>query len=367
MSYIKINWQDSPSTSTPMNADNLNHMDEGIADVDERVGTLEGESKVSSFNSRSGAVSPAQGDYSIEQISPSEGAEEGQVPTVDENGNFVMQTPASVPTQLSDLSDDATHRTVSDTEKNTWNTAATNTANTAYLSGLRFKNLGTSFTSAQATALAAGDFSDFWNGDYWNDTAQGIVWRIVDNTGIARRRGDTNFDKPSLIIMPDAPLIAADGSTHLMNDTDTTAGGYAGTKYRSTYRSTCKTKFDNFFGSAHIASHRELLCNAVTSGKPSGWAWADCDIELPSEANIYGHNAWSGYTDGGSGYNIGTQWGQFRLFALAPYTAINRSHNYWLRDVVSASWFAFVGDIGHAAIYGASNPWVGLRPLGIII
>ena len=234
-------------------------------------------------------------------------------------------------------------------------------------SGLRFKNLGTSFTAEQAQAIANGDFSDLWNGDYWNDTTQGIVWRIVDNTGIARRKGDTNFDQPSLVIMPDNPLIPSDGSTHLMNDTDTTAGGYAGTKYRTTYRGTCKTKFNNFFGSAHIANHRELLCNAVTSGKASSWAWTDCDIELPSEANIYGHNAFSCYTDGGSGFNIGTEWGQFRLFALAPYMAINRDHNYWLRDVVSASWFALVHADGVASHYGASNPHVGLRPLGIII
>lgn len=30
MSYTKINWQDLPSTTTPINATNLNHMDDGI-------------------------------------------------------------------------------------------------------------------------------------------------------------------------------------------------------------------------------------------------------------------------------------------------------------------------------------------------
>ena len=37
MSYNKIIWQNSPSEATPINADNLNHMDDGIADVDGRV------------------------------------------------------------------------------------------------------------------------------------------------------------------------------------------------------------------------------------------------------------------------------------------------------------------------------------------
>ena len=43
MSYTKVLWQNSPSEATPINADNLNHMDDGIADVDARATTLEGE------------------------------------------------------------------------------------------------------------------------------------------------------------------------------------------------------------------------------------------------------------------------------------------------------------------------------------
>lgn len=241
-------------------------------------------------------------------------------------------------------------------------------SNIVHLSGLRFKNLGTSFTAEQQAKLAAGDFSDFWNGDYWQDTTQNIIWRIVDNTGIARRKGDTNFNEPSLIIMPDDPLFKANGSTtHYMNDTETTAGGYVGTKYRNTYRSQCKTMFTNFFGLNHIASHRELLSNAVTSGKASGWAWTDCDIELPSEVNIYSHNSWSCYTDGGSGYNIGSEWGQFRLFSLAPYMAINRTYNYWLRDVVSDSWFACFDSSGRTSRATANNTEVSIRPFGILV
>ena len=235
-----------------------------------------------------------------------------------------------------------------------------------HLSGLRFKNLGNSFTAAQATALANGDFSDFWNGDYWEDTAQNITWRIVDNTGIFRRKGDTNFDSPSLVIMPDNPLINSSSGVHLMNDSDTTGSGYYGTKYRVTYRSQCRTKFDNFFGSAHIADHREKLCNANSGGKASSWAWADCDIELPSEVNLFGHNIFSCFTNGGSGFNIGSDSGQFRLFALAPYMLINRGYNYWLRDVKSSSEFSICDKMGGGGFYGASYVWCDLLPYGII-
>jgi len=34
MAYNRINWEDAPSTETPLNADNLNAMDAGIAAVD---------------------------------------------------------------------------------------------------------------------------------------------------------------------------------------------------------------------------------------------------------------------------------------------------------------------------------------------
>jgi hypothetical protein len=39
--YIRINYQDSPSTATPLNAANLNKMDKGIKDCDDAIGDLE--------------------------------------------------------------------------------------------------------------------------------------------------------------------------------------------------------------------------------------------------------------------------------------------------------------------------------------
>ena len=236
----------------------------------------------------------------------------------------------------------------------------TDNTKTGYLSGLRFKNLGTVPTPAQCAALASNDMSDFWNGDYWQSGNR--IWRIVDNRGIARRRGDSNFDKPSLIIMPDDCLVPADGSTHLMNDTDTTVGGYKDTKYRSSYRSVCRNIVDAWCGSSHVATHKELISTAIADGKASSWAWESCDVELPTEFNIYGGSVWSN-----SPYNVGSQWGQFALFQLAPYMAINRSQNYWLRDVASASWFASVCYYGNAYDGWSSTTSVGFRPYFILI
>ena len=81
MAYNKIIYQNSPSTDTPINAENLNHMDDQIALNDQRLTDLEG-AHVSSFNGRTGAVTPADGDYDIGQIAPLTGAQVGQVPVV---------------------------------------------------------------------------------------------------------------------------------------------------------------------------------------------------------------------------------------------------------------------------------------------
>lgn len=45
MAYVRVNWADSPSTATPIDAANLNTMDAGIATLDTttpKVGTHNG-------------------------------------------------------------------------------------------------------------------------------------------------------------------------------------------------------------------------------------------------------------------------------------------------------------------------------------
>lgn len=62
---------------------------------------------VTSFNGRSGAVTPTAGDYDITQITPASGATQGQVPTVDAQGNFTMATPSSGGHTIVDSNDHA--------------------------------------------------------------------------------------------------------------------------------------------------------------------------------------------------------------------------------------------------------------------
>lgn len=224
-------------------------------------------------------------------------------------------------------------------------------------------DLGTSLTSAQAAAIDNGTFDGLHVDAHW--TIGGHVWRIWGFDWYLRK-GDTECTTHHCVILPDDNLLAANGSTtKYMNDSDTTSGGYAGTKLRSTYVPQMLTTIRNCFGSGHVLSHRELLCNAVASGKASGWAWYDSTVEIPSEHMMYGAPIWANYTNGGAGYNVGTAYPALPLALIKPQRVVNRA-NYWLRDVVSASLFADVNSSGNADYHGASSTWFGVRPFFLL-
>lgn len=110
-----------------------------------------------------------------------------------------------------------------------------------------------------------------------------------------------------------------------------------------------------------------MLTNASTNGQASGWSWYDCDVELPSEDMIYGSSPWGNSTyGGGSGYNVGINYGRIAGFESHP-ELINASwENYWLRTICTASYFACVYNSGRSASDGAFTTWVGLRPYALI-
>jgi len=217
----------------------------------------------------------------------------------------------------------------------------------------RGKNLGTSVSAEQWAMIAAGTFDDLYIGDYW--VINGVNWRIAA-FDYYLTTGDTECTTHHVTIVPDTNLYNAK-----MNDSNVTTGGYTGSAMYTTNLADAKTAIDTAFGSAHILSHRQYLCNAVTSGKPSGGAWADSKVELMTEENVYGCKIFGAGNDGSTVpalYTIDKS--QFPLFALDPHMQSNRQ-SYWLRDVVSASLFANVpyGGLCDGSYAGGS---LGVRP-----
>lgn len=218
----------------------------------------------------------------------------------------------------------------------------------------RGKNLGSSVTAAQKAAIQNGSFDGLFIGDYW--TIGGVKWLIAD-MDYWYNCGDTAFTKHHLVIIPETALYNAQ-----MNVTNITEGGYVNSAMYKTNLANAKSTISSAFGDM-VLTHRELLTNAVTNGRPSGGAWYDSTVELPNECMMYGHLHFSPTSDGSSVPYIYTiDKTQLSLFALRPALIVDRLHAQWLRDVVSSAYFANVYGIGLTASSGASIS-SGVRPV----
>lgn len=224
----------------------------------------------------------------------------------------------------------------------------------------RGKSLGNTITDAQNTAIRNRTYAGLFIGDYW--TIDGVKYRIAA-IDYYYNIGDTNFNKGNIIVVPDTQLYAhqmcyTESGGYEAGSVNTTEGAYANSYGRTTGLAQARTKAAAAFGS-HVASHRIMLANATSNGKPSGWAWTDSDgIELMNEQQVYGARAWGACEQ--NGYDIGTQKMQFPLFLYAPQY-VNTRQSYWLQDVRSSAFFAHVYSYGGANYNYASNAF-GIRP-----
>lgn len=223
----------------------------------------------------------------------------------------------------------------------------------AHNSVYRGANLGTSVTSAQWAAIQAGTFDDMYIGDYW--VIGGVTYRIAA-FDYYLRAGDTDMTTHHVTLVPDVPMY-----THVMNDTNVTTGGYVGSKMYTSGLTQAKNTINTAFGSTHVLTHRQYLSNAVTNGRPSGGSWYDSTVELMTEQNVYGGKIFGAGNDGSSVPALYTvDKSQYPLFAFRPDLISNRQ-TFWLRDVASAAFFAFVYAYG-GAHYGHASNVLGVRP-----
>lgn len=226
----------------------------------------------------------------------------------------------------------------------------------AHNATFRGKNLGDHVTAEQFAEISSGRFRDLYLGDYWSI---GGVNYLIAGFDYWLLTGETPCTKHHVVVIPQSHLYTA-----VMNETDTTEGGYVGSKMYKTGLDQAKQIFTNAFGAAHILNHSEWLVNAVSNGVPSGGGWFDSTIELPNENMIYGSHIFAPASDGSTiPKNYTVCKAQLPLFRLAPQYNFTRSSWCWLRDVISATIFAVVSDTGDASCTNA--PYVaGVRPVG---
>ena len=105
-----------------------------------------------------------------------------------------------------------------------------------------------------------------------------------------------------------------------------------------------------------------LATMAAGAGSPTNWAWTDRGrLFLPTEREVYGAPAWGN----AGGYEAGDLYNQWPIFAGSARHIMKgagdgggRSY-WWLETANSATYFAFVGNLGHASYTTAAN--TGIR------
>ena len=223
----------------------------------------------------------------------------------------------------------------------------------AHNSIYRGKNLGTTVTEEQWEAISSGTFTDLYIGDYW--VIGGVNWRIAA-FDYYLNCGDTSFTKHHAVIVPDTCLYSAQ-----MNTTNVTTGAYKGSAMYTANLTQAKSTINSAFGSSHVLSHRIYLSNATSNGRASAGEWTDSTVDLMCEHMVYGSGIFSPVSDGSNvPNNYRVEKGQLPLFALEPSRICNRD-TWWLRDVITAAYFAYVDYNGVASCNGASYSR-GVRP-----
>ena len=213
--------------------------------------------------------------------------------------------------------------------------------------------------------IVAGTFDDIFVGDYIIGKNSNRKYLVAD-LDYRLHCGDTECTTHHVLMIPEKVM-----GTAKMNDTNITTGAYLGSKMYTEYLEPFKTVIKNDFETDHILTHRNYFANAVTNGYESAGTWNNSDIELMNELMVYGSNIFHNIING---TNLPTSHtidkSQLSLFRLdkSKIVAFNDAGDrnwYWLRDVVSSSYFAFVCYGGFASYYSASSV-LGVRPAFLI-
>lgn len=222
------------------------------------------------------------------------------------------------------------------------------TSGQSHASVFRGKYLGSSFTSAQKTAIANGTFDDLFVGDYW--TIGGVNWRIADINYFKSILNTNNH----IVMVPDTILYNS-----RMNTTNNTNGGYASSEMYTTNLQNAITTIESAFGSKYIMSHVALLTNAASNGVPSGWSryTIKCSI-MPSTMLYGGRDTIGSYSD----FSSGNSKAELSVFSLNKSLIPDASGaNYWVRDSASAYAYNIINGINCLDAAGASSSQ-GVRP-----
>lgn len=217
--------------------------------------------------------------------------------------------------------------------------------NAAYHNGiLRGKNITDKFLDGSMyTAIADGSFDDLFIGDYFIATIDNVAvsFRIAAFNWYwgAKNTDNTRCITPHAVIVPDNLNVNAK-----MNDTNTSVGGYLGSKMKTVTLPQIQTKLEAVFGS-HMMSIKREFSNSIneslttynnTLGTTSTVKEVVSKVDLMSEVECIGSLVY-----GSTGADNVSGPLQFPLFRFWPLSV----SSFWTCSVVNID--SFVGFDGH--------------------
>ena len=238
------------------------------------------------------------------------------------------------------------------------------------------RDITAAFNAGTVSAnIANGTFKDIFPGDYITKqvtiggTAYAVNWIVADcDYWINKGDGDTGMETHHVVIVPQQPIFSAN-----MNATNTTEGGYMGSRmFRETIPA-CATGIVNAFGASHILTFRDWLisgmtANQISSGLPNmtggaQWGaspWVSVQCDLMTEKMVLGAPV-----NSASALDEWCATRQFSAFRLSEKAINYNRQHYWLRNIVSSAHFAYVYGTGNAGTASASIVY-GVRPFALL-
>ena len=238
------------------------------------------------------------------------------------------------------------------------------------------RDITAAFNNGTVSAnIANGTFRDIFPGDYItkqvtiSGTTYNVNWVIAD-CDYWWHKGDqgNGMETHHVVIVPQAPIFNAN-----MNATNTTEGGYMGSRMFKETIPACATGIVNAFGASHILTFRDWLisgmaANQLSSGLPNftggaQWGaspWVSVQCDLMTEKMVLGAPV-----NSASALDEWCATRQMSAFRLSEKLINYNRQWYWLRNIGSSAGFAVAGGFGGADTFVASNAG-GVRPFALL-
>lgn len=239
------------------------------------------------------------------------------------------------------------------------------------------RDITAAFNNGTVSAnIANGTFKDIFPGDYITKsvtiggTTYNVNWVVAD-CDYWWHKGDQNngMETHHVAIVPQAPIFSTN-----MNATNTTEGGYMGSRMFKETIPACAAGIVNAFGASHILTFRDFLVSGMTptqisSGLPNltgGAQWGASSLvsvqcDLMTEKMVLGAPV-----NSASALDEWCATRQMSAFRLSEKLINYNRQAYWLRNIVSSERFAYVAGFGRAFQAIASSV-IGVRPFALLV